>query len=120
MATTTSTFAQAGAVFNDAIRRLEGGLWENVRGEAGKNLGSTSAVVGDLQNVQLPLRAQVPAEKCNGPGLTQVRNVLVSPGKAVNTATAAVSGGVDRSVMAAEAVQRSTTLRASISIGCGF
>ena len=58
MAATVATFAQTGAVFNEATRLLEGGLWQNIVEEGGQGLGSAGAVA-DLQTVQTSLQAHI-------------------------------------------------------------
>jgi hypothetical protein len=46
---TTQTFADAGVLFNDATRFLEGGVWQTAVSEGGQGLGSAGRVVSDLQ-----------------------------------------------------------------------
>ena len=111
MAATIATFAQAGAVFNDATRLLEGGLWRNVVEEGGQGFGSAAAVVTDLQSVQAALQAQIAAGQFNGAALTQVQNIVANLDQEVVAATAAVSGGGSfGSVAAAESALRSLHL----------
>jgi hypothetical protein len=111
MAATIATFAQAGAVFNDATRLLEGGLWQNVVEEGGQGLGSAGAVVTDLQTVQATLQAQIAAGQFNGATLTQVQNIVANLDQEVAAATAAVNGGGSfGSVAAAESALRSLHL----------
>jgi hypothetical protein len=111
MAATIATFAQAGAVFNDATRLLEGGLWRNVVEEGGQGFGSAGAVVTDLQTVQAALQAQIAAGQFNGATLTQVQNIVANLDQEVTAATAAVNGGGSfGSVAAAESTLRSLHL----------
>ena len=111
MAATIATFAQAGAVFNDATHQLEGGLWRNVVEEGGQGFGSAAAVVTDLQSVQAALQAQIAAGQFDGAALTQVQNIVANLGQEVVAATAAVSGGGSfGSVAAAESALRSLHL----------
>src|SRR5882724_5434312 len=111
MAATIATFAQAGAVFNDATHLLEGGLWRNVAEEGGQGFGSAGAVVTDLQSVQAALQAQIAAGQFNGATLTQVQNIVANLDQEVTAATAAVNGGGSfGSVAAAESALRSLHL----------
>src|SRR5258705_13668640 len=111
MAATIATFAQAGAVFNDATHLLEGGLWRNVVEEGGQGLGSAGAVVTDLQSVQATLQAQIAAGQFNGATLTQVQNIVANLDQEVAAATAAVNGGGSfGSVAAAESALRTLHL----------
>jgi hypothetical protein len=111
MAATIATFAQAGAVFNDATRLLEGGLWRNVVEEGGQGFGSAGAVVTDLQTVQAALQAQIAAGQFDGATLTQVQNVVANLGQEITAATAAVNGGGSfGSVAAAESTLRNLHL----------
>lgn len=95
MATTNDvpTFAQAGTVFNDATRALEGGLWQNVVEEAGQGLGSAGRVVADLQTVQANLQAGIDAGQYTGASLTNVQNIITNLDQEIAAANAAVSGG---------------------------
>jgi hypothetical protein len=88
-----STFAQAGAIFNDATRQLEGGLWQNVVEEGGQGLGSAGAVVTDLQTVQAILQAQIAAGQFTGDTLAKVQNIVAGLDQEAAAATASVNGG---------------------------
>jgi hypothetical protein len=95
MATTnaTPTFADAGTLFNDATRFLEGGLWQNTVSEGGQGLGSAGRVVTDLQTIQTDLQAGVAAGQYTGQALTDVQSILSSVGQEIAAATASVNGG---------------------------
>ena len=88
-----STFAQAGVVFNDATRQLEGGLWQNVVEEGGQGLGSAGAVVADLQSVQAALQAQIAAGQFTGDTLAKVQGIVANLDQEAAAASASVSGG---------------------------
>jgi len=108
---TVATFAEAGAVFNDATRQLEGGLWRNVVEEGGQGFGSAGAVVTDLQTVQATLQAQIAAGQFNGAALTQVQGIVANLDQEIAAANAAVNGGgAFGSVAAAESALRSLHL----------
>src|SRR5258706_3216900 len=95
MATTNTvpTFAETGAVFNDATRALEGGLWQNVVSEGGQGLGSASKVVTDLQTVQTNLQASIAAGQFTGAALTDAQSIVTNVGQEITAASASVSGG---------------------------
>jgi hypothetical protein len=106
-----STVAQAGAVFNDATRQLEGGIWQNVVEEGGQGLGSAQAVVADLQAVQAGLQAQIAAGQFTGDTLGRVQSIVTRLGQEAAAAAASVNGGGDfGSVAAAETALRSLHL----------
>jgi len=106
-----STFAQAGTVFNDATRQLEGGLWQNVVEEGGQGLGSAGAVIADLQSVQATLQAQIAAGQYSGDTLAKVQGIVTSLGQEATAAAASMSGGGSfGSVAAAESALRSLHL----------
>jgi hypothetical protein len=46
-----STFAQAGAIFNDVAQQLERGLWWSVADAQGQDLGRPVAAAADLHRV---------------------------------------------------------------------
>jgi len=105
------TFAEAGAVFNDATRFLEGGLWQNVVSEGGQGLGSVNAVVNDLQTVQATLQAQIAAGQFSGTALEHAQSIVSSLGEEITAATASVNGGgAYGSIAAAESALRSLHL----------
>jgi hypothetical protein len=113
MATTnaTPTFADAGTLFNDATRFLEGGLWQNTVEEGGQGLGSVGSVVTDLQTVQADLQAGVAASQYTGQALTDVQSILTSVGQEITAANASVNGGGSfGSVAAAETALRNLHL----------
>jgi len=90
MAATISTFAQAGAAFNDAI-----------------HLGSAGAVVGNLRTVQAALQAMVAGES-NGAGFDRIQSIVAGLGpKAIAANTAGDGGGVCVSSAAAGPALRS-------------
>ena len=95
MATTNAapTFADAGTLFNDATRFLEGGLWQNAVEEGGQGLGSVGSVVTDLQTVQADLQAGIAAGQYTGQALTDVQSILTSVGQEITAANASVNGG---------------------------
>ena len=95
MATTnaTPTFADAGTLFNEATRFLEGGLWQNTVEEGGQGLGSAGHVVTDLQTVQADLQAGIAAGQYTGQALTDVQSILTSVGQEITAANASVNGG---------------------------
>ena len=90
---TTPTFADAGTLFNDATRFLEGGLWQNTVEEGGQGLGSVGSVVTDLQNVQANLQAGIAAGQYTGQALTDVQSIITSVGQEITAANASVNGG---------------------------
>jgi hypothetical protein len=75
-----STFAQAGAVFNDATRLVEGSLWQNVVEEAGQSRGSAGPVVGDPQTVQTTLQAPVAAGQYQGVAVANAAALATADG----------------------------------------
>ena len=95
MATTNAapTFADAGTLFNDATRFLEGGLWQNAVEEGGQGLGSVGSVVTDLQTVQADLQAGIAAGQYTGQALTDVQSILTSVGQEITAATVANASG---------------------------
>ena len=95
MATTdaTPTFADAGTLFNDATRFLEGGLWQNTVSEGDQGFGSAGRVVNDLQTIQTDLQAGIAAGQYNGKALTHVHTILSYVGQEIAAATASVNGG---------------------------
>ena len=90
---TTPTFADAGTLFNDATRFLEGGLWQNTVSEGGQGLGSAGHVVTDLQTIQTDLQAGIAAGQYTGTALADVTTILDKVGKEIAAATASVNGG---------------------------
>ena len=90
---TTPTFADAGTLFNDATRFLEGGLWQNTVEEGGQGLGSVGSVVTDLQTVQANLQAGIAAGQYTGQALTDVQSIITSVGQEITAANASVNGG---------------------------
>ena len=113
MATTnaTPTFADAGTLFNDATRFLEGGLWQNTVEEGGQGLGSVGSVVTDLQTVQANLQAGIAAGQYTGQALTDVQSIVTSVGQEITAANASVNGGGGfGSVAAAETALRTLHL----------
>ncbi|RTL69394.1 MAG: hypothetical protein EKK41_13590 [Hyphomicrobiales bacterium] len=106
-----TTFAQAGAVFNDATRQLEGGLWQNTVEEGGQGFGSAKAVAADLQALQTGLQAQINAGQFTGDTLAKVQGIVASLGEEAEAAAASVSGGgAFGSVAAAETALRNIHL----------
>jgi hypothetical protein len=106
-----STFAQAGTVFNDATRQLEGGLWQNAVQEGGQGLGSAGAVIADLQSVQATLQAQIAAGQFSGDTLAKVQGIMTSLSQEATAAAASVNGGASfGSVAAAESALRTLHL----------
>src|ERR1700716_3526757 len=85
MATTNTvpTFAETGAVFNDATRALEGG----------QGLGSAGRVVTDLQTVQTNMQASIAAGQFTGAALTDAQSIVTNLGQEITAASASVSGG---------------------------
>lgn len=102
-----TTFAQAGAVFNDATRQLEGGLWRNTVEEGGQGFGSANAVTADLQALQTGLQAQINGGRFTGDTLAKVQGLVANLGEEAEAAAASVSGGgAFGSVAAAETALR--------------
>jgi hypothetical protein len=95
MATTnaTPTFADAGTLFNDATRFLEGGLWQNTVNEGDQGFGSAGHVVTDLQTIQTDLQAGIAAGQYTGTALADVTTILDKVGQEIAAATASVNGG---------------------------
>jgi hypothetical protein len=107
----TPTFADAGTLFNDATRFLEGGLWQNAVEEGAQGLGSAGHVVTDLQSVQADLQAGIAAGQYTGQALTDVQSILTSVGQEITAANASVNGGGSfGSVAAAETALRNLHL----------
>jgi hypothetical protein len=77
--------------FNDATRKLEGGLWTNVAEEGGQGFGSAGTYIADLNIVQAGLLALVAAGDFTGAQLTHVNTVLAD----ITTALAHVPGAVN-------------------------
>lgn len=77
--------------FNDATRKLEGGLWKNAVEEGGQGFGSAGTYVADLNIVQAGLTAQVAAGDFSGDQLTHINTVLAD----ITTALAHVDGAVN-------------------------
>jgi hypothetical protein len=104
---TVATFAEAGAVFDDATRALEGGLWQNAVPESNQGPGSVFRYVGDLTMVQSDLRAEISAGQFTGAAADHVNAILAQITTALAAAPASVGGGgTFGSVAAAEATLR--------------
>jgi hypothetical protein len=104
---TVATFAEAGAVFNDATRALMGGLWQNAVPESNQGPGSVFRYVGDLTMVQSHLRAEIAAGQFTGAAADHVNAILAEITTALAAAPASVNGGgTFGSVAAAEAALR--------------
>jgi hypothetical protein len=98
MATAISTFAQADAVFNDATRVFEGGLWRKVVEEEGQGLGRAGAVGGEVRTVEAALRAKVASGDFNDPAFAQVHNIIVRLYQMVAVNAAASGAGSTRAL----------------------
>jgi hypothetical protein len=62
-----TTFANAGTFFNDATRRLEGGLWQIAVQESNQPTGFVARYVSDLTNVRDTINAErLPGGDLNG------------------------------------------------------
>ena len=112
MATTneTPTFAQAGAVFNDATRLLEGGLWQNIVEEGGQGLGSAGPSRHRSANGSGRAAGADRGGQFNGATLTSAK-IVANLDQEIAAATAAVNGGGSfGSVAAAEAALRNLHL----------
>jgi hypothetical protein len=102
------SFAEAGSVFNDATRALEGGLWQNVVAQANQGNGSVFRYVDDLTTVKKDLQAEINAGQFGGTVLTKVNTILSDIATALAAAPASVNGGSTfGSVAAAETALRS-------------
>jgi hypothetical protein len=80
----TPTFADAGTLFDDATRFLEGGRWQSVVSEGGRGLGSAGRVVTDLRTI----RAGIAAGQYADQALTDVQSILGSVRQEIAAATA--------------------------------
>ena len=78
-------------MFNDATRKLEGGLWTNVVEEGGQGFGSSFQYITDLNTVQAGLTAQVAAGDFSGDQLNHVNTVLADITIALGHVTGAVN-----------------------------
>jgi hypothetical protein len=108
---TVATFAEAGTVFNDATRALEGGLWQNAVQESNQGLGSVFRYVYDMTTVQSDLQAEIAAHSFTGAAADHVNRILDEIATAKQAATASVnSGAAFGSVVAAENALRDAHL----------
>jgi hypothetical protein len=89
---TVATFAEAGTVFNDATRTLEGGLWQIAVQESNQPTSTVSRYVGDLKTVQTDLVAEINANQFTGATLDHVNTILADITTAINAAPASVNG----------------------------
>jgi hypothetical protein len=106
-----ATFAEAGTVFNDATRALEGGLWQNAVEESNQGHGSVFRYVNDLTTVQADLNAEIDAQQFTGATADHVNTILADIATALQAAAASVSGGgAFGSVAAAETALRDAHL----------
>jgi hypothetical protein len=87
-----ATFAEAGTVFNDATRVLEGGLWQTAVQESNQPTGTVSRYVGDLSTVQTDLVAEINASQFTGAPLAHVETILADLTTALGAAPASVNG----------------------------
>jgi hypothetical protein len=102
-----ATFAEAGLVFNDATRALEGGLWQNAVAESNQGRGSVYHYVYDLTTVRADLSAELAAQQFTGATADHVNAILAEVRTALQAAPASVNGGgAFGSVAAADAALR--------------
>src|SRR3984893_16687334 len=91
-AATVPTFAQAGLVFNDATRKLEGGLWLNAVTQGNQGTGTLGTYSKDLMTVQTDLMAEIKAGQFTDATLAHVNTILADITTALASANAAVTG----------------------------
>ena len=107
----STSFAQAGLVFDDATRLLVGGLWQNavVEGNQTPYVGEYTA---DIKAVTADLAAQVAKGMFTGSALTTVQSIESELPTLLNAATASVNGGgTFGSVTAADTALHDTQLK---------
>jgi len=85
----STSFAQAGVVFNDATRLLEGGLWQNVQTDQAPYLGLYTA---DIKAVTADLAA-VPKGQFTCTTLATVQAIQADLATLLNATPASVNGG---------------------------
>jgi hypothetical protein len=106
----STSFAQAGLVFDDATRLLVGGLWQNavVEGNQTPSIGEYTA---DIKAVTADLAAQVANGMFTGSALTTVQSIETELPTLLKAATASVNGGgTFGSVTAADTALHDTQL----------
>ena len=108
---TVATFAEAGAVFNDATRALEGGLWQIAVPESNQPTSTVLRYVADLTTVQADLVAEINANQFTGAPLAHVNTILTDLATALQAAPASVNGvGSSDSVADAQTTLRNAHL----------
>jgi hypothetical protein len=108
---TVATFAEAGTVFNDATRVLEGGLWKIAAPESNQPTSTVIRYVADLTTVQTDLAADVNAMQFTGATLAHVNTMLGDIATALKAAPASVNGvGSSDSVADAQTALRNAHL----------
>src|ERR1700687_4946662 len=98
-----TTFANAGTVFNDATRRLEGGLWQIVVQEANQPTGFVARYVTDLTNTRDTIIAErgfvngAPGDLANQSDVTNdhVETILADLNRCINLPPLTVPGAVN-------------------------
>jgi hypothetical protein len=90
---TVATFAEAGTVFNDATRALEGGLWQIAVPQSNQPTSTVLRYVWDLTTVQTDLVAEVDANEFTDTTLDHVDTILADVATALQAAPASVCGG---------------------------
>jgi hypothetical protein len=90
---TTQIFADAGILFNDATRFVEGGVWQTTVSEGGQGLGSAAHVVSDLQQVKSILQAGVETGQYSNQALTDVQHILGNLDQEIAAVNASLGGG---------------------------
>jgi hypothetical protein len=107
----STSFAQAGLVFDDATRLLVGGLWQNAVVE-GNQTPSVGEYTADIKAVTADLAAQVANGMFTGSALTTVQSIETELPTLLKAATASVNGGgTFGSVTAADAALHDTQLK---------
>ena len=87
----STSFAQAGLVFDDATRLLVGGLWQNAVTE-GNQTPYLPEYTADIKAVTADLAAQVANGMFTGSALTTVQSIETELPTLLKAATASVKG----------------------------
>jgi hypothetical protein len=107
----STSFAQAGLVFDDATRLLVGGLWQNAVTE-GNQTPYLPEYTADIKAVTADLAAQVANGMFTGSALTTVQSIETELPTLLKAATASVNGGgTFGSVTAADTALHDTQLK---------
>jgi hypothetical protein len=103
----STSFAQAGVVFNDATRLLEGGLWQTAKTE-GNQPATVTEYTADIKAVSADLAKMA----FTGTALTTVQAIQTELQTLTKAAVASVNGGgTFGSVTAAETALHNTQLQ---------